>query len=83
MIARTSRWLSPFPAAAFRLDTPTQRIHEIDDFGRLTFAGGFNLLAGLLLLRVRACPWAPCLAPACALMRTDCLGGMHRGGCPH
>jgi hypothetical protein len=30
MIARGSRGLSSFATAAFRLDTSTQRVHEID-----------------------------------------------------
>jgi hypothetical protein len=51
MIACTSRGLAPFPAAALRLDTPMQRVHEIDDFGRLALSRRFNLLAGLLLLQ--------------------------------
>jgi hypothetical protein len=51
MIARTSPWLSPFPAAALRLDTPTQCVHEIDDLGRLALSRRFNFLAGLFLLQ--------------------------------
>jgi hypothetical protein len=43
MIACTSRWLSPFPAAAFRLDTPTQCVHEIDDLGRLALSWRFSI----------------------------------------
>jgi hypothetical protein len=51
MDAGTSRGLLSFPAAALRPDTPTQRIHEIDDFGRLALARRFDLLTGLLLLQ--------------------------------
>jgi hypothetical protein len=51
MVARALRWLSPFAAAALRLDTPTQCVHEIDDLGRLALSRRLYLLARLLLLQ--------------------------------
>lgn len=50
MIARGSRGLSSFATAAFRLDTSTQRVHEIDGLRRLALARRLDRLAGLFLL---------------------------------
>ena len=49
MIARGSRGLSSFATAAFRLDTSTQRVHEIDGLRRLALARRLDRLAGLFL----------------------------------
>jgi hypothetical protein len=49
MIARGSRGLSSFATAAFRLDTSTQRVHEIDGLRRLALALRLDRLAGLFL----------------------------------
>ena len=49
MIARGSRGLSSFATGAFRLDTSTQRVHEIDGLRRLALARRLDRLAGLLL----------------------------------
>lgn len=49
MIARGSRGLSSFAAGAFRLDTSTQRVHEIDGLRRLALARRLDRLAGLFL----------------------------------
>jgi hypothetical protein len=37
--------------AALCVDATAQRIHQIDDFGRRTLSGRFDLLAMLLLLQ--------------------------------
>jgi len=50
MIARDSRGLSSFATGAFRLDTSTQRVHEIDGLRRLALARRLDRLAGLFLL---------------------------------
>ena len=41
---------SSFAAGAFRLDTSTQRVHEIDGLRRLALARRLDRLAGLFLL---------------------------------
>ena len=51
VIARARCSLAPVTAASFCLHTTPERVHEVDDLGRLAFARRLDFLPGLLLLQ--------------------------------